>query len=165
MPFHFKPYSWSGGVEKHERYLPHWEQEGCSYFITWRQADSVDQETLALWKRERDEFFAGHPKPWDELTEDACHKQFTRRMEQSLDAGRGSCVLRDARCRNMVVEALRHFDGVRYELAAWVVMPNHVHATPQAGSFHSCFIRGSHTRPSRSTKLSGSAGHFGRMKA
>lgn len=135
MPFHFKPYNWSDGVEKHERCLPHWEQQGSSYFVTWHLADSVDQETLALWKRERDEFFAAHPRPWDEVTEDAYHKQFTRRMEQWLDAGRGSCVLREVRCRSIVVEALRYFDGLRYDLASWVVMPNHVHliVCPAAG--------------------------------
>lgn len=135
MPFQFKPFHWSGGVEKHERYLPHWEQEGCSYFVTWRLEDSVDQETLALWRGERDVFFTEHPRPWDELTEDTYHKQFTRRMESWLDAGLGACVLHDVCCRDKVVEALRHFDGVRYDLAAWVVMPNHVHVIvcPAAG--------------------------------
>ncbi|HEY1052492.1 MAG TPA: transposase [Prosthecobacter sp.] len=131
----FKPFDWNGSVGKHERYLPHWEQEGCSYFITWRLADSVDQDTLKAWKQERDVFFTAHPRPWDEAIEDAYHKQFTRRMERWLDAGRGSCVLRDWRCREVVAEAFRHFEGVRYDLAAWVVMPNHVHAIvcPHAG--------------------------------
>lgn len=127
MPFQFKPFDWSGSVEKHERYLPHWQQGGSSYFVTWRLADSVDQETLALWRREREVFFGAHPRPWDQGTEDEYRKQFTRRMEQWLDAGRGSCVLRDARCREVVVECLRHFEGARYDLGAWVVMPNHVH--------------------------------------
>ena len=30
--------------------------------------------------------------------------------------------------RTMTVSALRHFDGVRYDLLAYVVMPDHVHA-------------------------------------
>ena len=45
----------------------------------------------------------------------------------------------------MVQENLLHFDGVKYKLHAWVVMPNHVHylATPKAGFelaeiVHSC---------------------------
>jgi len=45
----------------------------------------------------------------------------------------------------MVQENLIHFDGIKYKLHAWVVMPNHVHylATPGAGYslseiVHSC---------------------------
>jgi REP element-mobilizing transposase RayT len=52
-----------------------------------------------------------------------------------LDAGAGFCALRDSVKRQVVVEALRHFDGTRYELDAFVVMPNHVHVlvTPTEG--------------------------------
>jgi len=127
MPFDFQPLNWAGSVEKRERSLPHWEQQGCTYFVTWRLADSVDADTLHKWKHERDEFFILHPKPWDEAVEKNYHERFSRRMERWLDAGHGSCVLRDQRCRDVVVECLHHFDGIRYDLAAWVIMPNHVH--------------------------------------
>jgi REP element-mobilizing transposase RayT len=36
-------------------------------------------------------------------------------------------VLRDSICAALVVDAWRHFDGRRYRLHAWVLMPNHVH--------------------------------------
>lgn len=127
MPFHFKPLNWAGSVEKRERSLPHWDQQGCTYFVTWRLTDSVDADTLQAWQRERDDFFLLHPKPWDEPTEKSYHDHFTRRMERWLDAGHGSCVLRDRRCRDIVIECLHHFADVRYELAAWVIMPNHIH--------------------------------------
>jgi REP element-mobilizing transposase RayT len=35
--------------------------------------------------------------------------------------------LRDDRIAQRVVSALRFFDGTRYQLHAWCVMPNHVH--------------------------------------
>jgi REP element-mobilizing transposase RayT len=43
--------------------------------------------------------------------------------------------MKDEQAAGIVDSALRHFDGERYDLLAWVVMPNHVHAllTPQAG--------------------------------
>jgi REP element-mobilizing transposase RayT len=50
-----------------------------------------------------------------------------RQIEAYVDAGHGSCVLRDPRCAAIVEESLWHFDGERYQLLAWVVMPNHVH--------------------------------------
>ena len=48
-------------------------------------------------------------------------------METYLDAGHGSCFLKEARIAELVEKALHHFDGVRYRLLSWVVMPNHVH--------------------------------------
>jgi len=51
-----------------------------------------------------------------------------------LDQGHGSSWLKDARVASMVQQALLHFDGSRYKLSAWVVMPNHLHLilTPNA---------------------------------
>lgn len=45
-----------------------------------------------------------------------------------LDRGHGSSLLKDAACAEIVVETLLLGDPERYELQAWCVMPNHVHA-------------------------------------
>jgi len=50
-----------------------------------------------------------------------------RRIEVYLDRGDGRACLRDPRIAGLVQDALCHFDGTRYHLHAWVVMPNHVH--------------------------------------
>ncbi len=50
-----------------------------------------------------------------------------KRIEAFLDAGYGSCSLRDERIGDMVESALLFFDGVRYRIHAWTIMPNHVH--------------------------------------
>ncbi len=52
---------------------------------------------------------------------------FSHRMDAMLDAGAGSCVMRDPRIADLVEGALRFFDGDRYILHAWAVMPNHAH--------------------------------------
>ena len=49
------------------------------------------------------------------------------RIEQILDAGHGSGLLRREACAEVVASALRFGDGARYRLLAWVVMPNHLH--------------------------------------
>lgn len=49
------------------------------------------------------------------------------RIDAWIDAGHGSCVLREPSVAAMVQNSLCHFDGQRYRLLAWVVMPNHVH--------------------------------------
>jgi len=48
--------------------------------------------------------------------------------QQWLDAGSGSCVLFIPEVKQLVENALRHFDGQRYRLDTFVVAPNHVHA-------------------------------------
>jgi type I restriction enzyme R subunit len=44
-----------------------------------------------------------------------------------LDRGYGACPLRQSAAAEIVASALQHFDGDRYHLGDFVVMPNHVH--------------------------------------
>jgi len=57
------------------------------------------------------------------------------KVESFLDSGAGSCYLADTRVARIVRDNLLHFDGVKYRLVAWCVMPNHVHLvlTPLSG--------------------------------
>jgi len=64
---------------------------------------------------------AAHP-------EDKRQTERERRIAACLDAGHGACWLKAPRIAALVENALLHFDGQRYRLLAWCVMPNHVHA-------------------------------------
>lgn len=55
----------------------------------------------------------------------------TRRIDKYLDAGAGACFLRDDAVANVVADSLRQFEGTRYKLFSWCVMPNHVHVVFQ----------------------------------
>ncbi|WP_212636873.1 hypothetical protein [Desulfacinum hydrothermale] len=50
-----------------------------------------------------------------------------QRIEAWLDLGMGCCALRHPRLAALVQNNLLYFDGSRYRLLAWCVMPNHVH--------------------------------------
>jgi len=106
--------------------LPHWSQR-CACFVTFRLADALPREKLAQFSAERDEWLAAHPEPWNAAAAEAYHAEFDGRMQEWLDAGSGACLLRLPEVRLVVEDALRHFDGIRYSLYAYVVMPNHVH--------------------------------------
>jgi len=108
--------------------LPHWQQKGAVYFVTFRLADAVPQHLREQWESDRKAWLRFHPPPWDAETEREYHERFSGAIERWLDAGHGSCVLRRPHCAAVVAEALRHFDGDRVSQIAWVVMPNHVHA-------------------------------------
>ena len=49
------------------------------------------------------------------------------RLQKWLDSGLGACVLGVAANRKIVESAIMHFNGSRYVIYAFVVMPNHVH--------------------------------------
>jgi REP element-mobilizing transposase RayT len=106
--------------------LPHWTQPGATYFVTYRLADSLPQEKLLQWREEIETWLSHHPEPWDNTTLDA-YERFFAVKEEWLDAGYGSCLLSDENQRAIVEANLRHFDGDRYILDEFVVMPNHVH--------------------------------------
>ena len=111
----------------HTRNLPHWAANATLIFITYRLADSMPADKLRAWQAEREEWLRFHPEPWDEATAREYYESFPTKLDEMLDAGYGSCVLAREDCRRIVVENLLHFNGERYVLHSFVVMPNHVH--------------------------------------
>lgn len=105
-------------------YLPHFDGGEIAQFVTFRLADSLPQALLQRWRQE----LAGED-------EEQARMLLFRRVERYLDQGYGSCHLQDERIASMVQDALLHFDGERYRLTAWVIMPNHIHLlfTPLSG--------------------------------
>jgi REP element-mobilizing transposase RayT len=50
-----------------------------------------------------------------------------KQIETYEDAGCGACWLGDARIAQIVESSLLRFDGERYRVLAWCIMPNHSH--------------------------------------
>ena len=107
--------------------LPHWRQQGSTYFVTWRTADSMPISRVRQWSTERDEWLARHPEPHDLQTQADYDRLFPDRWEQWLDESLGACELRIPEVKALVEADLLKFDGDRHRLEEWVVMPNHVH--------------------------------------
>lgn len=103
--------------------LPHWEVDDADYSVTFRLRDSLPLEIARQLILEREH----HTRTAHTAAERAAiDKAFGRRLDSYLDAGYGSCILKQH--DPLVADALRFFDGKRYVLHAWCVMPNHVHA-------------------------------------
>src|SRR5437773_1347543 len=126
-----------GDIKIARRHLPHWEQEGATYFVTLRLADSIPNTLLTEWHDELQTWLKFHPRPWDHKTAKEYERRFVDGPEKWLDRGHGECHLRNQRLAAIVANALRHFDRERYRLDAFVVMPNHVHVLVQPKSGHS----------------------------
>lgn len=120
----------------HQRgYLPHLKHEGVDYFVTFRLADSLPREALTRFEEEIAQMEFPSARAPSEADAER-NRERHRRIERWLDQGAGSCCLRDPHVARLVQDALRHFDGQRYALEAWVVMPNHVHALVRPMSGH-----------------------------
>ncbi|MGQ0595028.1 MAG: REP-associated tyrosine transposase, partial [Gammaproteobacteria bacterium] len=93
-------------------YLPHLERAFGTYFVTFRLHGTLPAEVLArlMAQDEKADAWETHQK-----------------IDAWLDGGKGERWLIEPSIAGMVSNALRHFDGDRYILHAWCVMPNHVH--------------------------------------
>lgn len=125
------------------RRLPHWEQPGVCYFLTFRTADSLPAEVCAEFRHLRQAWLMDHGidsrlDDWHSLIGELpleiqreYHRLWSREFHRLLDLGHGECHLAQPDIAAIVADALRHFDGVRYDLGDFVVMPNHVHLLVQ----------------------------------
>ena len=116
-------------------HLPHWYKQGATYAVTFRLEDSFPQSVLLAYRKEKDDLhyqLAEAEKSGDERMADRLRMQigtlYRNRIETVLDEGQGEAWMKDPRIAEIVVGSLLHFAGERYELGAWCVMPNHVHA-------------------------------------
>lgn len=110
--------------------LPHWEMDRGVYFVTFRLFDSLPQSALRVFEDERENIVATAKQLRRELSASErarLKKLFSERIETYLDAGAGACYLARPEIARLVSRALCQFDGQRYRLFAWCIMPNHVH--------------------------------------
>ncbi|MGD0251506.1 MAG: helicase C-terminal domain-containing protein, partial [Verrucomicrobiota bacterium] len=123
----FVPFGPDAPVAKTGRHLPHWAQAGCTYFVTFRLEDSIPKDKQVQWQAELQEWLRRHPEPRTLEQEVEYSELFAERFHRWLDSGLGKCWLQQPEISAFVEEALRFFDGQRYWLGHFVVMPNHVH--------------------------------------
>ncbi|WDE95302.1 transposase [Lentisphaera profundi] len=104
-------------------YLPHYDQANKYQMITYRLADSLPKDVLAG-------FAGGSPaNKLSPIPDSSSIDEIKKRklVEKYLDQGYGACYLEIPEVAQLVVENWFHFDGERYDLIAYVIMPNHVH--------------------------------------
>jgi putative DNA methylase len=107
-------------------YLPHFDEPLLLQSINFRLYDALPDAVVQSWRAELawvENLPANDPK----------EIELRRRIARYEDAGHGACWLRNDRIAALVEGTLLHFDGERYRLIAWCVMPNHVHALIETG--------------------------------
>ena len=97
-------------------YLPHLDSLEHLQSITFRLADSLPRTVLDKLKNELKKL----PNDQREIVK-------RKEIEHWLDSGMGCCALRNPDMAAIMQESLLRFDGIRYRLLCWCIMPNHVH--------------------------------------
>ena len=96
-------------------YLPHCDRTGLLQSITFRLADSLPQEVLKQLELEV-----------ACVAEDRRELHRRKLIEKYMDSGMGCCALKHPAVADIVQNSFFAFDGVKYRLIAWCIMPNHV---------------------------------------
>ncbi len=112
----------------YHRHLPHWRQDGDTYFVTFRLTDSLPQSKLQFLKRLREEWERKHPGLRSESAWKSYARKYTSTVERWLDEGHGQCHFREHRWCDDLRDRLHYFQDQRYFLSCWAIMPNHCHA-------------------------------------
>ena len=137
-----------------ETRLPHWDQPGAFTFITFRLNDSLPKSAVKRWHQQRDALLRESgidPALWSaaqgsrKLRRDTNSKvdamlshlpprsasllkwKLFLAWDCELNELHGSCCLRDSKASKIVADGFLKFNHDRYVVAAFVVLPNHVH--------------------------------------
>ena len=153
---------------------PHWSQAGAIVFVTFRSHDSIPQEVIQRWDREKNDWMQRRgyatDRDWSRIVPELSeqerrefYKHFNRCREGFLDTCHGRCLLRQPKLARIVADSLLHFDGERYRMGDFVVMPNHVHllaAFPSHEAMREQFDSWLHYTAFRINQQIGEKGHF-----
>lgn len=97
-------------------YLPHYDRENLTQFITFRLYDSLPQEKLQQLELEL-KIYSPEEKNIERI----------RKIEEIIDAGYGECYLANNTIATIVEKSILYFSDIRYKIHGYVIMPNHVH--------------------------------------
>lgn len=115
----------------YRRNLPHIQPLGATFFVTFRLTGSIplivlralhEETERALAKLER---LPDSPARTERIYRE--HRLFFGKWDAALHAGNGPDWLRRPDVATRVADAMHHFDGKRYDLFVFCIMPNHVH--------------------------------------
>jgi REP element-mobilizing transposase RayT len=93
-------------------------------------AGSIPNIVLSNWRFERENIIKEAKRQKRALSDYEKVKLkylFSSKIEKYLDQHYGDCWLNQPAIARLVAETLKYFDGSRYYLHAWCIMPNHVH--------------------------------------
>jgi 1-hydroxy-2-methyl-2-(E)-butenyl 4-diphosphate synthase len=129
---------WEQLQKETSTFLPHWRVPGATYAVTFRLKDSIPAEAWEdylqrkeVLTRKLDQIISTRGSRNSLAEVMAIRAEMSalqdRLIEPILNDAHGECWLKQPEIAKLVLDAIKHFDGDRYHLHAWSIMPNHVH--------------------------------------
>lgn len=124
----FRPFDPNKPVRVYYRNLPHWRQDGATYFLTIHTADALPKAAMARLTDLSNR--AQHARSVEKNPDLAreLHETLANEQARLMDAGHGDCIFNVHEHRATLHNALLFFHGERIDLGCFVAMPNHAHA-------------------------------------
>jgi putative transposase len=113
------------------RHLPHQVPEGFPIFLTWNLKGAMPKAVIEQLVQERQRLEKQAPRPGETIAQRRTRESkmvfamADRFLDQATD---GPMHLKDPRAAKIVEDSIRFGAGDRYDLFAWCIMSNHVHA-------------------------------------
>ena len=114
-------------IEIYTRRLPHWRQQGATYFVTFHFADALPKARLHELISLRRDWEAKNPPPRSSAAWAEFARQCFEKVENWMDAGHGACWLKRQEYATALHDAILRFHAQRYEIGCFTIMANHCH--------------------------------------
>jgi REP element-mobilizing transposase RayT len=118
-------------VSETKRNLPHRQVDDCILFVTWRMAFTLPSDLVQDLTNRKTEYEAKTANLSSEY-EKRLHYDFRKQQFDYFDDYIGNDnklpqTLNNKEIAAIVIELIKSYDKVRYELISYCIMPNHVH--------------------------------------
>lgn len=125
--------------EHYRHMLPHYQQPGQAYFVTWCLKDAVPPKALKRYTQKLEELKNEIETAIKQSKESQFihllqqeHRTIRRKYMKAFDdllalQTNPAINLSETRCTDIIAEALWFFEGKRITNYAYCIMPNHVH--------------------------------------
>ena len=113
----------------YRRNLPHWQEPGAEYFVTFRLAGSLPKNVIKKLKESRNNFKKNFSHNTDYQSKNRPFEALIfKKYESLLDGqGTGPLWLNNNNVAEIVTEAIHFRDNKEYDLYAFCIMSNHIH--------------------------------------
>lgn len=169
----FVPFDREKATRVYRRNLPHWRQEGATYFVTFRLHDAIPEDARRrlvheenVWLKARgispeQDRKAVYSKLSDK--DKFIYRQHLNRLREDVhDSGLGECYLRKSDVVDQLRTQLLAGDDEYLHVGDFVIIPNHVHllAIPTGKELEDCMKRIKGSSATLCNRILGRSGTF-----